>query len=103
MKASEKSSLPAGMQAPSIVSASTRQGLRPTPSITKGNCQSRSGRVRWPAKTSGAFGFGLSFLVLFLSRKKVRKEVRYIFRVSPNESFYCMSKVRLNRRLLVLQ
>jgi hypothetical protein len=26
--------------------------------------------VRWPAKTSGAFGFGLIFLFLFPSREK---------------------------------
>jgi hypothetical protein len=90
-------------QAPPVASHSTRQGLRPTLAITNENFGLRGDRVRWPAKTSGAFGFGLSFLVLFLSRKKVRKEVRYIFRVSPGESFYCMSKLRLNRRLLVLQ
>jgi hypothetical protein len=76
---SEKSSLPAGRQAPPVVSKSTRQGGRPTPAITKKNSRLRSDRVRWPAKTRGAIGFGLIFLVLFLSRKKVRKELRYKF------------------------
>jgi hypothetical protein len=30
--------------------------------------------VRWPGENCGAFGFGLSFLLLFLLRKKVSKE-----------------------------
>jgi len=32
--------------------------------------------VRWPAKTSGAFGFGLIFLVLFASRQKEQKSLK---------------------------
>ena len=38
----------------------------------------KTAHVRWPAKTSGAFGFGLNFLLLlfFVSRqRKVRKEL----------------------------
>jgi hypothetical protein len=31
--------------------------------------------VRWPGKSSGAIGFALIFLLLFLSRKKVNNEL----------------------------
>ncbi len=30
---------------------------------------------RWPGKTGGAIGFALIFLLLFLSRKKVKSKI----------------------------
>ena len=56
--------------------------------------------MRWPAKTRGAIGFGLIFLVLFLSRKKVRKELRYKFSDLILMKGL-MSNVTLTRRLLL--
>jgi hypothetical protein len=50
--------------------------------------------VRWPAKTSGAFGFGLIFLVLFASRQKERKINEYIYLCS----FFCLCKRKNERK-----